>query len=93
MPCKQLFKIYADWDALSPREPSDRNLSALSRAVNFPKVVLCDEVNLIIDAGVLADAALKGASNDLAHKLDGYPAFAALACVFERSRRRGRSNV
>lgn len=87
----QAVKIDPNGDAFCTRKPPDYNLAFVDRAVNAAKVFFGNEMDLIVDARILADPALETGLDDFSDQLYRHPALAPQARVDQRLRRRLRA--
>ncbi|ODT17705.1 MAG: hypothetical protein ABS35_25220 [Kaistia sp. SCN 65-12] len=73
-------------NALGSCEAPDGDLFRAAISIDDAEVVLGDEMHLVIDPWILADASLKAGLDDLADKLHSHPSFAAGNRILQRLR-------
>lgn len=81
MPRHESIKINAYWDALRTCQSTDSNLTFILYTVDVTEILLSNEVNLIINARILANPTFKTRLDDLSDELDSHPALAPLAGI------------
>jgi len=68
------IKFYGN--AIRTREIADDDLSLFFNSINRREITFGDEMNFIINVGILADPSFEGCTHDLANQLHGHPSLA-----------------